>query len=345
MLHARRAIRARTRPMPRRRAGAGRAPAWSVGRGPTIGCLAVALGILATRPLDAQGRELKSYGSGAPEAKLMLYYSAGVAFSPLGVAFGAGAGPVLGVDVVADRARPVVAVKTRSRPRVEASIELSYLPHLSAEQRTTGSDKPEATNLAPVFARPRVAVRLPAGFGLEGSWIPPVRVFDVKANLFAGAISRSFALPSSVRLVPRASFVSGRVEGPITCNRESMTTSSAALATYFARVCYGNDSRDHFEPRHVSGELLLTRPAWRGRLHPYVSAGARNERTRFDIGVIRSDGTRDPDEPVLEVRTTRAYGATGASWFGPAQTRLAAELYYAPGSVVTVRALAGVRLW
>jgi hypothetical protein len=252
----------------------------------------------------------------------MLYYSSTIAFSPLGTPF-----------------------EPHAAAMIVGGVELSYLPHLSAEQRTTGSDKPEATNLAPLFARPRVAVRLPAGFALEGSWIPPVRVFDVKANLVAGALSRSFPLPSHVRLIPRASFVVGRVEGAITCNREAMTTSSAALATYFSRVCYSNDSRDYFQPRHVSGELVLTRPAMDGRLHPYVSVGARNERTRFDVGVIKPDGSRDQDQPLLELKTTRAYGTVGTSWLGPAGTRLAAEVYYAPGSVVTLRGLAGMRLW
>jgi hypothetical protein len=48
---------------------------------------------------------------------------------------------------------------------------------------------------------------------------------------------------------------------------------------------------------------------------------------------------------VLEVSTTRAYGTAGASWLGIRRTRLAAEVYYAPGSVVTARVLAGVHLW
>ena len=145
--------------------------------------------------------------------------------------------------------------------------------------------------------------------------------------------------------MPRASFLAGRVEGPITCNRETADEGDAALATYFSFVCYNNDSRDHFEPRHVSGELLVARTAASGRWQPYVSAGARAERTRFDIGVIRSDGSRDPDEPILEVRATRAYGTAGASWLGFPRTRLAAELYYAPGSALTARVLAGIRVW
>ena len=266
--------------------------------------------------LPAQERRIERYGAGSPEGKLMLYYSSTVAFSPLG----------------APAAR-------------ELAVELSYLPALSAEQRTAGSDKPEATNLAPVFARPRLSLRLPGSLGLELSWIPPVRVFDVKANLVAGALSRAFVLPGRVRVVPRASFLSGRVEGPITCNRETSTGAGAALATYFARVCYSNDSQDYFEPRHIAGELLVARTSSSGRWQPYVTAGARRERTKFDVGVIRPDGSRDPDQPLLEVRTTRAYGAGGASWLGIPRTRLAAEVYYAPGSALTARALAGLRLW
>jgi hypothetical protein len=289
--------------------------------------------VVASARLSAQGRELKSYGAGAPEAKLMLYYSSNVAFSALGVPF------------AGTRASTSGDATGRTSSRIEAAVEFSYLPPLSADQRTAGSDKPESTNLAPVFARPRIGVRLPGGIGLEASWIPPVRLFDVKANLFAGAISRSFSLSSGVKLVPRASFLTGRVEGPITCNRDTATNRGAALATYFSLVCYSNDSRDYFQPRHVSGELLLARTSSSGRWQPYVSAGARSERTRFDVGVIRRDGSRDPDEPVLEVKATRAYGTAGASWLGFRRTRLAAEVFYAPGSTLTARALAGVHLW
>ena len=301
--------------------------------GPIIRCLAaVALGAAAGTPLAAQGRELERYGAGAPEAKLMLYYSSTVAFSPLGIPYG-----VERAFGTAAGARPL--------PRFAAAVEVSYLPELSLEQRTTGSDKPEATNLAPLFPRPRLGVALPGGVGLELSWIPPVRVFDVKANLVGAAVSRSFALARSVRVIPRASVLVGRVEGPITCNRETAEEGDAALATYFSLVCYGNDSRDYFEPRHVSGEIMIAPMRTSARWQPYVSAGARNERTRFDVGVVRRDGTRDPDQPILEVRTTRAFGAAGASWFGLPRTRLTGELYYAPGSAFTGRVLAGVRLW
>ena len=284
-------------------------------------------------PLAAQERELKSYGAGAPEAKLMLFYSSSVAFSPIGVPWGA-------TDLSA-KSVPV----GRAIPRTELAIEVSYIPPLSAAQRTVGFDKPEATNLAPVFARPRLGIRLPWGLGLEGSWIPPFRLFDVTANVLSAAVSRAFDVGSGVRLTPRLSVLMGRVEGPITCNRDTATGGDQSLMTYYTFVCHGNDSRDYFDPRHVSGELIVARSLANGRWEPYLSAGARGERTRFDVGVIRDDGSRDPDNPILEVKTTRAYGTAGASWVGLPRTRLSGELFYAPGSLFTVRAFAGVQLW
>ena len=302
--------------------------------GPIIGCLVTALGLpTAADPVAAQARELRSYGAGAPEAKLMVFYSSSIAFSPIGVPWGA-----TGLSAM--------AVPTgRAIPRTELAIEVSYIPRLSADQRSVETDKPESTNLAPVFLRPRLAIRLPWGLGIEGSWIPPFRLFDVKANVLSAAVSRAFGVGSGVRLTPRLSVLTGRVEGPITCNGNSANSGDLSLMTYYTFVCHGNDSRDYFDPRHVSGELIVARRVANGRWEPYLSAGARGERTRFDIGVIRDDGSRDPDNPILEVTTTRAYGTAGASWIGLPRMRLSGELFYAPGSVFTVRAFAGVHLW
>ena len=302
--------------------------------GPIIACLVTALGLpTVAHPTAAQERELRSYGAGAPEAKLMVFYSSSIAFSPIGVPWGA--------TGLSAKSVPV----GRAIPRTELAIEVSYIPRLSADQRTVGTDKPEATNLAPVFPRPRLAIRLPWALGLEGSWIPPVRLFDVTANVLSAAVSRAFDVGAGVRLTPRLSVLTGRVEGPITCNRNAANRGDQSLMTYYTFVCHGNDSRDYFDPRHVSGELIVARSLPNGRWEPYVSAGARGERTRFDIGVIRDDGSRDLDNPIIEVKTTRAYGTAGASWVGLPRTRLSGELFYAPGSLFTVRAFAGVHLW
>ena len=103
-----------------------------------------------------------------PEGRLIGYYSAALLFSPLG---------------------------TPERLRTwafDAGLEIGYIPELSEEQRTAFQDKPEATNLAPVLVRPRVTLRLPGAVQTELSWVPPLRVFDVEANLFSAALSRPF---------------------------------------------------------------------------------------------------------------------------------------------------------
>lgn len=133
--------------------------------------------------------------------------------------------------------------------------------------------------------------------------------------------------------------MAGRVTGPITCNAGIALDGPFELRTYYRTVCRGRDSRDYFEPRHVTLELAGTRDA--GAIRPYLTLGARMDGgTRFDIGVALPDGSyRDPDHPILELRSVRPQLATGASWRATQWGVLSAEAFYAPGSLLTVRTL------
>jgi hypothetical protein len=275
--------------------------------------------MVAPATLPAQSRTVEWHPWSSPEGRLMGFYSDALAFSAVG------------------------APRARRSGEVEFALEMSYVPRLSKAQRTTGDDKPEATNLAPVLPRPRALVALPGKFAVEGSWIPPLRVFGVTANLLSVAVTRPIARVRGIELVPRLSALTGQVRGPITCNAETTRDGSLDLDVYFAAVCHGRDSDDHFSPRQLSGELVAT-SAWRGTIAPYASIGARRERTRFDIGVIREDGTRDTDHPVLASQVTRAFLTGGVTWLAGRRGLATGEVYYAPGSLVTVRLLAGLRL-
>jgi hypothetical protein len=262
-------------------------------------------------------------GADDPEGRLMSYYSSTLAFSPLGGALG------------------LVAAETRTSAAV--GLELSLVPRLSSAQRSVIGDKPEATNLAPMFARPRATLALGHGVSFEGSWIPPVRTFGVRANIGALALSLPAARWRGFSLAPRLSVLAGKVRGVITCD-PAMGGRGQALATYYALVCHGHASDDWFEPRHASAEAVFWRAMRGGAVRPYLAAGVRHERTRFDIGVIRGDGSRDADEPVLAMRATRGYATAGVAWRG-GRPLGAAEVYWAPGSLVTARVMGGVRLW
>lgn len=272
----------------------------------------LAVHALDATPLAAQARAEQVHRAGEPEGRLLAYYSATMVYSPLG------------------------AVAPWQRWSV--GIEATWLPSLSEAQRRPGIDKPETTNLSPVLPRPRVSVRTGVGV-FEASWVPPITVADAKANLVAAAVSRTVASWRGVAFIPRLSAVTGRVEGAITCNAATAGAGDRDLATYYAAVCHGNDSDDWFEPRIAAVEIVAARGLARPGAQWWVAAGGRIDRSRFDIGVRRADGSRDPDHPILRLRDTRPHVAAGARW--PVHRRIlaAGEWFYAPGSVATLRAL------
>jgi hypothetical protein len=264
-------------------------------------------------PSGAQERavERRSFADG--QGKLMAFYSAALTFSP------------------------VSAPRARSRGSLELALELGYVPQLNAEQRRVG-DKPESTNLAPVFPRPRASYALTEHLAIEASWIPPIEFFEVKANIASAAVTWTAPLKGAIRLQPRVAGMIGSVEGAITCFEE-LATRSLDLAEYYGIICFGRESRDDFQPRHLLLELMAGWERPDARVVPYAGLGARGDWTRFDIRVFRGDGTVDPDQPILELRTVRPYGVLGATLRAAPRARASVELLYAPGSVVTARVL------
>jgi hypothetical protein len=288
--------------------------------------------VITAPPVDAQGDgHDHEHGSGSghrlteqyrwrdAEGRLMAYYSAALAFSP------------------------VSAPRAMAPGTIRIGLEASYLPPLSEAQRSAGFSKTETTNFTPVLPRPRLAVGLPMGISLEGSWIPPVNAFGATANLVSVALSKSFAVRNDFLLTPRISGTTGSVRGPITCNDEMPTRSDGDLL-FYQHVCHAMESEDRFEPRTVSGELVASRSMRGGALSPYLGIGVMNERDRFDIGVRYSDGSIDPNHPILAMTLTRGYGFLGATWAAPRRSAITGELFYAPGSLLTARFQASMLL-
>ena len=260
--------------------------------------------------MAAQERALERHVFSDPEGKLLAFYSAAMAFSPAGLA--------------------------PDESRLSFMLEVSHVPFLDKAQRRPSIDKPESTNLAPFFPRPRVSVRL-GSWRAEGSWIPPMRLFDVKANLGSLAIIGPAARVNALHIAPRAWVTVGRVQGAMTCSPDEMLGHGSDLELYYATVCHGRESDDWFEPRMLCGELLASRSFGDGGTRAYALLGARIDRTRFDIGVLTFDGARDLDHPVLQLSAFRPHGALGASWRVRRGVSVGGELFYAPGSLLTGR--------
>jgi hypothetical protein len=264
-------------------------------------------------PAMARAQIVEKHSWSDPEGRIMGYYSAALAFTSIG------------------------APRAEARG-LELGLELSFLPPLSEAQRSGGFSKTESTNLMPIVPRPRVAYGMPRGTRFEASYVPPLRVFGVKASLLSAAVSHPLLKTQRVSMTARVAGSSSRVLGPITCNRKVSENGGGDLI-FWERVCHGRESEDAFHAPALSVEVLAA--GWQaGSVRPYAGLGIRNEQDKFAVGVKNFDGTPDPNHPVLEMSVTRPYGMLGATWMRDARTSLSSELFYAPGSVFTIRFLA-----
>ena len=160
----------------------------------------VLIALLWASPLVAQEviRTRRAVDFDSPEGWAMKYFGAATLLTGMGVPY----------DI---------------RPgRVDAGLETIQLPHLSTRQRMVGftGTKPEDLNKLPVFIRPRVTIGLPAEVSLTLSYVPPLEIEGVKANLFSVAlyrpVVRGAAWSAGVRLYGQA----GWVESDFTCPQE-----------------------------------------------------------------------------------------------------------------------------
>ena len=105
-----------------------------------------------------------------PQSWAMQYFGSVALFTPLGA--------------------PVV----REAGSVDLALEVTQVPHLSADERRVGFGgfKEEDLNRLPVFVRPRVAVGLPHRFAIEVGYVPPIEVDGIEPNLLSLAVDHAF---------------------------------------------------------------------------------------------------------------------------------------------------------
>ena len=283
---------------------------------------ALALLVLAAAPLAAQAR--RTLDRNDPQALLLGYYAAVMQFSPIGLADKDG--------------------------RLEIGVAGSIIPNLSLADRLVGfgGTKPEDANKCPVF--PRLA--LAKGFGgvsVELGWTPPVTACDVKASIVSAAALRRFALSPEWDGAVRISGVAGSLRSAITC-------SVAFTQDPLDQTCYnGTPSDDRVAPVTFSLDFVAAHQGpQRSRLEPYFVLGFRYERVDFDANYTRTatQGAADPQNvyPALDDHERTRAGlsgvqlAAGASWAAAGRFRLAGEVYYAPGALLTLRGRASVLL-
>jgi hypothetical protein len=267
---------------------------------------ALGLALLALpRGLVAQYDECRP-GAGSHEAKTLALFSVPLVFGR-GAAPTAGRGITFGLEAAnVPSVDPVTATPTICRP----------------------GKGPENTDLLPGIARPRLGLPLPLGLALEASWIPPVRVHGVKANLFGLALARNVGLTRGVIASLRAHATVGSVHAPVTCDQD-------ALRDPASECFHGDVSDDRFSPNIFGLDASVGWSMAGGRLHPYVGTGYSRLQPRFQVNFTNQFGFTDNTEVAVDLNRFALFG--GAGWQLGGGLEVTGELYAVPADAVTGR--------
>ena len=191
----------------------------------------------------------------------------------------------------------------------------------------------ENVNLMPVLPRPRVIFSTVDGITVEASWIPPIPVNGVKANLFGFAVARTVEAGPGV-LSMRAAATLGEIRAPITCTEEQIAVDPGDPN---ATECAGGaePSSDHYKPNSFSLDLTYGWVLADGKFRPYLGGGANFLRPRFQVDFVDQFGARQDQK--VETNMTRPAFFGGATWAPLSRIGVTGEYYADPGTAWTAR--------
>ena len=212
----------------------------------------------------------------------------------------------------------------------EVGFEGTYLPKVDAATATATLCRPgkgpEHTDFLFALPRPRISVPLPGGLELQASWIPPIRVAGVKANLFGFSLAKVFARRDGLAAAIRAHAAVGSIRAPITCDQE-------AVADPGSECVRGTLSDDKFSPNVYGADVSVGLAG--GALRPYVGGGYNRLQPHFRVNFRNQFGSVDSTR--VEVDLNRAVVFGGASWYFRDRLAVTGEVYAAPADAITAR--------
>jgi len=222
----------------------------------------------------------------------------------------------------------------------QIGLEGAYLPKVDDATATPTicepGKGPENTDLLFALPRPRIGLPLPFGLALQASWVPPVRVRGVKANLFGVSVEKAFGRLDGLVAAIRAHATFGSVRAPVTCD-------DAALRDPGSECFRGTRSDDRLSPNILGLDLAVGGPVAGGRLRPYAGLGYNRLQPRFQVNFTNSFG--ELDDRRIEVDLNRLVLFGGASWQATGRVGITTELYGAPADAVTARVLVRTAVW
>jgi len=216
--------------------------------------------------------------------------------------------------------------------RVKFGFELSYLPDVDEATATPTlcrpGKRPENTDLLFAAPRPRIAIILGRGFAMEASWVPPIDLHQVKANLVGVALSYDVRLNDHGTAVSlRAHGTFGVIKAPITCDDEALQDQPSE--------CYqGTRSNDSYHPNIVGFDAAV-RSSLGAPFQLYFGSGYNRLMPRFRVNFTNSQGQTDRQRIEVDLDRLALFG--GFTWLAARRLGLSAEVYTAPADAVTGR--------
>jgi hypothetical protein len=219
-------------------------------------------------------------------------------------------------------------------PGFTAGLEVSSIPGVSDAIATPTICRPgkgaENTDLLFAIPRPRIGMPLPMGLTLQASWVPPIRVNGVKANLFGFSLEKAFGSLDGLVAAVRAHATLGSVRAPITCADEELDDPTTE--------CFrGSRSDDRLSPNIMGVDVAIGVSLAGGRLRPYGGAGYNRLQPRFQVNFTDQGGVLDDRRVEVDLDRLIVFG--GATWELGTRLGITGEVYSAPADAVTGRVI------
>jgi len=248
-------------------------------------------------------RDTELLHSERPEAWAMNYFTSATLLSGLGVP------------------------RSRAPGSIEIGAELDWIPQLSSAQQRVGFNgtKDEDLNKAPIFGRPRITIGLPWQFALTLSYVPPVRIFGIKPNLFAFALERPLYEQNSWTIGMRLYGQIGSAEGAFTCPGEVVQFPPGSPENiYGCEKKSADKSFQHYAGFELSGAYRIER--LRG-LTPYITVAGNFLDTQVNVNA-QTFGILDRTR--LKAETWTFSASAGMAYPITNKLTLSVGMFYSP---------------
>jgi len=215
--------------------------------------------------------------------------------------------------------------ESRAAGSVDLAFEVGWIPHLSEEQRRIGFNglKVEDLNKLPILPRPRVTIGLGRDWSLDLSYIPPIEIEGVKANLFFAGVERPVYSAGRWTFGVRGYGQVGSVKGDYTCSEETAEIEPGEPGNEFG--C-DEPSNDEVTLNAISAAVTGGFAASE-RTSLYFGVAANYMDLEFQVDAL-TYGFRDRSRLITDGWTGSLNA--GASWRLGEKTVLGTELFYSP---------------